>query len=150
MNAGAVMLTDSVYWFFIFPFLTTKDYNLNFVSTIYNLLALYFVYMAFCQLFSKFIYILHLEISSYYFMQMTIDMHTVNLILLLGDTALNCLVFSFELHVIFPYKIIFSSILNFFNLLLQRVPLFRISFFILWTGVFVIFQWILHACMSIW
>jgi len=26
------MLTDCVFWFIIFPFLTVKDYNLNFVS----------------------------------------------------------------------------------------------------------------------
>lgn len=31
-NAGAVMLTDCVFWFIIFPFLTEKDYSLNFVS----------------------------------------------------------------------------------------------------------------------
>uniref|UniRef100_A0A0E0G0L4 Uncharacterized protein n=1 Tax=Oryza nivara TaxID=4536 RepID=A0A0E0G0L4_ORYNI len=30
-NAGAVMLTDCVFWFIIFPFLTVKDYNLNFL-----------------------------------------------------------------------------------------------------------------------
>ncbi|XP_020226929.1 uncharacterized protein LOC109808359 isoform X2 [Cajanus cajan] len=30
MNAGAVMLTDSVYWFIIFPFLTLRDYDFNF------------------------------------------------------------------------------------------------------------------------
>ncbi|KAI4348181.1 hypothetical protein L6164_008935 [Bauhinia variegata] len=83
MNAGAVMLTDCVYWFIIFPFLTIRDYDLSF---------------------------------------MTVNMHTVNIVLLLGDTALNSL----------------------------RIPWFRISFFVLWTGVFVIFQWILHACLSIW
>nr|XP_048327353.1 uncharacterized protein LOC107415294 isoform X4 [Ziziphus jujuba var. spinosa] len=82
MNAGAVMLTDCVYWVVIFPFITIKDYNLNF---------------------------------------MTVNMHTVNAILLLGDTALNCL----------------------------RVPLFRIYFFVLWTSVYVIFQWIAHAFVSI-
>lgn len=32
MNAGAVMLTDFVYWAIIFPFLTIKDYTMNFVS----------------------------------------------------------------------------------------------------------------------
>ncbi|KAL7233325.1 hypothetical protein ACSBR1_017037 [Camellia fascicularis] len=31
MNAGAVMLTDCVFWFIIVPFLAIKDYNLNFV-----------------------------------------------------------------------------------------------------------------------
>ncbi|RVW53078.1 hypothetical protein CK203_080613 [Vitis vinifera] len=31
MNAGAVMLTDCVFWFIIVPFLTIKDYNLNFL-----------------------------------------------------------------------------------------------------------------------
>ncbi|KAK7273533.1 hypothetical protein RIF29_14588 [Crotalaria pallida] len=83
MNAGSVMLTDCVYWFIIFPFLTLKDYDLNF---------------------------------------MTVNMHTLNVILLLGDTALN----SLRLHWI------------------------GISFFVLWTGVYVIFQWIIHACISIW
>ncbi|KAJ7974599.1 UDP-N-acetylglucosamine-N-acetylmuramyl-pyrophosphoryl-undecaprenol N-acetylglucosamine protein [Quillaja saponaria] len=83
INAGAVVLTDSVYWFIVFPFLTIKDYDLNF---------------------------------------MTVNMHTLNAVLLLGDTALNCL----------------------------RVPWFRISFFVLWTGIFVIFQWIIHACVPIW
>ncbi|KAK7330500.1 hypothetical protein VNO77_24695 [Canavalia gladiata] len=29
MNAGAVMLTDCVFWFIIVPFLTVKDYNIN-------------------------------------------------------------------------------------------------------------------------
>ncbi|XP_059451778.1 uncharacterized protein LOC132182526 [Corylus avellana] len=47
-------------------------------------------------------------------------MHTLNAVLLLGDTALNCL----------------------------RVPFYRISFFLLWTGVFVIFQWIIRAFVS--
>ncbi|OAY29721.1 uncharacterized protein LOC110601679 isoform X2 [Manihot esculenta] len=83
MNAGAVMLTDFVYWAIIFPFLTIKDYTMNFL---------------------------------------TVNMHTINAILLLGDTALNCLPF----------------------------PWFRFSYFILWTGAFVIFQWIIHACISIW
>ncbi|KAL5540634.1 hypothetical protein UlMin_043209 [Ulmus minor] len=83
MNAGAVILTDSVYWFVIFPFLTIKDYNFNLL---------------------------------------TASLHTINAILLLGDTVLNCL----------------------------PIPWFRISFFILWTGVFVIFQWTFHACVSIW
>lgn len=32
INAGAVMLTDCVYWLIIFPFLTLRDYDLNFVS----------------------------------------------------------------------------------------------------------------------
>nr|CAD1838359.1 unnamed protein product [Ananas comosus var. bracteatus] len=30
-NAGAVMLTDCVFWFIIFPFLAIKDYDLNFL-----------------------------------------------------------------------------------------------------------------------
>lgn len=83
MTAGAVMLTDSIYWIIIFPFLTMRDYSLDFL---------------------------------------TVDMHTLNAVLLLGDTALNCLPF----------------------------PWFRVSYFILWTGIFVIFQWIVHACVSIW
>lgn len=82
-NAGAVMLTDCVFWFIIFPFLLMKDYDLNFIL---------------------------------------IGMHTVNAIFLLGDTALNSL----------------------------RFPRFRISYFLFWTSGFVIFQWLLHAFVSIW
>ncbi|XP_062006536.1 uncharacterized protein LOC133723670 [Rosa rugosa] len=82
MNAGAVMLTDCIYWFIIFPFLTI-NYNLSLL---------------------------------------TVTMHSVNAVLLLGDAMLNCL----------------------------QVPFVRISLFVLWTGAFVIFQWIIHACVSIW
>ncbi|WJX81341.1 hypothetical protein P8452_64236 [Trifolium repens] len=83
ISAGAVMLTDSIYWIMIFPFLTLRDYDLNF---------------------------------------MTVNMHTVNLVLLFSDAALNCL----------------------------RISWSGMSFFVLWTGVYVIFQWIVHACVSIW
>ncbi|KNA13577.1 hypothetical protein SOVF_115390 [Spinacia oleracea] len=83
MNAGAVMLTDCVFWFIIVPFLATKNYDLNFFI---------------------------------------INMHTINLVFLLGDTALNSL----------------------------RFPWFRIAYFILWTSFYVVFQWVLHACISIW
>lgn len=83
MNAGAVMLTDCVFWFIIAPFLKMKNYDFNFFI---------------------------------------INMHTINLVFLLGDTALNCL----------------------------RFPWFRIAYFILWTSFYVIFQWLLHACITIW
>ncbi|KAK9117189.1 hypothetical protein Sjap_016136 [Stephania japonica] len=83
MAAGAVLLTDFVFWFLIVPFLAIKDYDLNF---------------------------------------MLIGVHSVNAIFLFGDTAFNCL----------------------------RFPWFRIAYFILWTAVFVIFQWIVHGCISLW
>ncbi|XVE83999.1 hypothetical protein DITRI_Ditri16bG0133600 [Diplodiscus trichospermus] len=83
MNAGAVMLTDFVYWSIIYPFFTIRYYDLNL---------------------------------------MTVNMHALNFILLLGDAVLNCL----------------------------RLPWFRISYFILWTDAYVIFLWIIHACVSIW
>ncbi|XP_072961419.1 uncharacterized protein [Typha angustifolia] len=82
-NAGAVMLTDSVFWFIIFPVLAIKDYNLNFTL---------------------------------------IWMHSINAVFLLGDTALNSL----------------------------RFPWFRISYFLLWTAIYVIFQWVIHATIPIW
>ncbi|CAH8337456.1 unnamed protein product [Eruca vesicaria subsp. sativa] len=81
--AGAVLLTDGVFWFIIYPFLTSKDFSLDFFIVI---------------------------------------MHSVNAVFLLGETFLNSL----------------------------RFPLFRISYFVVWTGVFVLFQWIVHACVSFW
>ncbi|KAK8521472.1 hypothetical protein V6N12_005375 [Hibiscus sabdariffa] len=83
MNAGAVLLTDCVFWFIIVPFLAIKDYNLSVLA---------------------------------------INMHTINAVFLLGDTALNCLHF----------------------------PCFRIAYFFLWTVMYLIFQWIVHACVNIW
>ncbi|KAG8076673.1 hypothetical protein GUJ93_ZPchr0006g44841 [Zizania palustris] len=82
-NAGAVMLTDCVFWFIIFPFLTIKDYNLNFLL---------------------------------------IGMHSVNAVFLLGEAALNSL----------------------------RFPWFRIAYFFLWTALYVVFQWIVHASNPLW
>lgn len=83
MCAGAVTLTDSVFWLLIYPFLTDKDYRLHFL---------------------------------------VVCMHSVNAVFLLGETFLNRL----------------------------RFPFFRIAYFALWTCVFVIFQWIIHACISMW
>lgn len=83
MNAGAVMLTDCVFWFVIVPFLEIRDYDLNFLI---------------------------------------VNMHTINAVFLLVDTALNSL----------------------------RFPWFRIGYFFMWTSAYVIFQWILHACVSLW
>ncbi|KAB2031900.1 hypothetical protein ES319_D05G335900v1 [Gossypium barbadense] len=81
--AGAVMLTDSVFWLIIFPFLMPKYRSLNFI---------------------------------------VVCMHSINAVFLIGDTILNCM----------------------------RFPLFRIAYFILWTGAFVIFQWIIHAYVNLW
>ncbi|KAK7293407.1 hypothetical protein RJT34_16272 [Clitoria ternatea] len=63
-----------------------------------------------------------LTLKDYDFSFMTVNMHTLNLVLLLGDAALNCL----------------------------KVHWFGMSFFVLWTSVYVIFQWTIHACVSIW
>ncbi|KAE8023489.1 hypothetical protein FH972_009178 [Carpinus fangiana] len=54
--------------------------------------------------------------------QLIICMHSINAVLLLGETILNCM----------------------------RFPMFRIAYFVLWTAIFVIFQWVIHACVSIW
>ncbi|KAI3467548.1 hypothetical protein Pfo_024211, partial [Paulownia fortunei] len=82
MCAGAVALTDSVFWLIIYPFLTPKDYRLSFL---------------------------------------VVCMHSANAVLLLGDAILNCL----------------------------RFPFFRMAYFVLWTCIYVICQWIIHACVSI-
>ncbi|KAI3795969.1 hypothetical protein L1987_38630 [Smallanthus sonchifolius] len=79
--AGAVGLTDSVFWFIIYPFLTPATYKLSYLN---------------------------------------VSLHSVNIVFLLIDVILNRL----------------------------RFPFFRTAYFVLWTSVFVIFQWILHACVS--
>nr|XP_027099506.1 uncharacterized protein LOC113718787 isoform X3 [Coffea arabica] len=84
--AGAVVLTDIVFWLILFP----KAHRLNFVK------------MCFCPL------------------QFKVCMHSVNAVALFGDVTLNGL----------------------------RFPSFRVAYFILWTSMFVIFQWIIHAFVS--
>ncbi|XP_051116314.1 uncharacterized protein LOC127241348 isoform X2 [Andrographis paniculata] len=83
MCAGAVVLTDLVYWLIIYPFLVARN--------IQNL-----TFLAVC-------------------------MHSVNAVLLLGDAILNRL----------------------------RFPFFRVAYFILFTAVCVIIEWIIHACSSV-
>ncbi|KAL4568352.1 hypothetical protein LXL04_023962 [Taraxacum kok-saghyz] len=83
MIAGAVMLTDSVYWIVIAPFLTIVGYEMGFL---------------------------------------TVFAHSLNLVLLLGDTALNSLCF----------------------------PWFRISYFLLLTSFYVLFEWTIHSFISTW
>ncbi|WVZ06107.1 hypothetical protein V8G54_019453 [Vigna mungo] len=53
---------------------------------------------------------------------MTVNMHTLNVFFLLGDAALNCL----------------------------PVHWSGMSFFVLWTSLYVIFQWTFHAFSWIW
>ncbi|KAI3501781.1 hypothetical protein L1887_29797 [Cichorium endivia] len=82
--AGAVVLTDSVFWFIIYPiYLRPTGYTFNFFD---------------------------------------VCLHSLNVILLLIDVILNRL----------------------------RFPFFRLAYFALWTCIFVIFQWIVHACVSMW
>ncbi|XP_057774558.1 uncharacterized protein LOC130993623 isoform X2 [Salvia miltiorrhiza] len=82
MSAGAVMLTDSVFWLVLYPSLIARGYRLSFLIV--------------CK-------------------------HSVNAIFLLGDAILNRL----------------------------RFPFFRMAYFVLWTCMFVLFQWIIHVCVSI-
>ncbi|XXG53852.1 hypothetical protein AAC387_Pa03g1876 [Persea americana] len=82
--AGAVMLTDIVFWCLIVPFLSIQHFSLNLLMG--------------C-------------------------MHSLNAVFLLLDTALNSMPF----------------------------PWFRMGYFVLWSCIYVIFQWVLHACgYSLW
>ncbi|KAI3720323.1 hypothetical protein L6452_21239 [Arctium lappa] len=60
--------------------------------------------------------------STYNLNFLNVSLHSINAILLLIDVILNRL----------------------------RFPFFRLAYFALWTCTFVIFQWILHACVSMW
>ncbi|KAH9325678.1 hypothetical protein KI387_005856, partial [Taxus chinensis] len=81
--AGAVMMTDIVFWLVIVPFLSSERFALNLLMG---------------------------------------SMHTVNALLLLIDASLNSMNF----------------------------PWFRGAYFVLWTALYVIFQWIIHACGMTW
>ncbi|KAB1216624.1 hypothetical protein CJ030_MR4G007815 [Morella rubra] len=63
-----------------------------------------------------------LAIKDYNLNFLVINMHTINAVFLLGETALNCL----------------------------RFPWFRMGYFCLWTVIYVSFQWIVHACINLW
>ncbi|KAG7570790.1 hypothetical protein ISN45_Aa04g033340 [Arabidopsis thaliana x Arabidopsis arenosa] len=82
-SAGAVVLTDIVFWLVIVPFLSNTRFGLN---------------------------------------TLMICMHTANAGFLLLETVLNSLPF----------------------------PWFRMGYFVLWSCLYVIFQWIIHACGLTW
>ncbi|KAG6487666.1 hypothetical protein ZIOFF_056257 [Zingiber officinale] len=82
-SAGAVVLTDFVFWALLVPLLSVEHFKLDLLMG--------------C-------------------------MHTLNLVFLLLDTALNSLPF----------------------------PWFRMAYFTLWSCIYVIFQWVLHACGFSW
>lgn len=93
----------------------------------------------------------HLKMYLLLLLQLMVCMHSVNAVFLVGDMILNCMVSFYFLSgsttllfVQFPshWMRIFSSF--------QRFPFFRIAYFVLWTAAFVIFQWIIHACVSMW
>lgn len=50
MGAGAAVLTDSIYWTFIFPFLSLQEYEMSFVSfrTIHQEFFLYSIIVKAC------------------------------------------------------------------------------------------------------
>lgn len=81
--AGAVMLTDIVFWCLLVPMRSAIHFKINAITT--------------C-------------------------MHSLNLVFLLLDTFLNRLPF----------------------------PWFRMAYFVLWSCIYVTFQWILHACGFTW
>ncbi|CAI0456206.1 unnamed protein product [Linum tenue] len=81
--AGAVVYTDSIYWFIIFPFLNIADYTVNFVIS-------------------------------------------------------------------FHFRSIISELYMIYFISCQPFHWFRIAYFILYTASFVLFQWAVHACTSIW
>ncbi|CAN8285922.1 unnamed protein product [Cochlearia groenlandica] len=82
-SAGAVVLTDVVFWLVIVPFISNTHLGLN---------------------------------------TLMICMHTTNAGFLLLETVLNSLPF----------------------------PWFRVGYFVLWSCLYVIFQWIIHACGFTW
>ncbi|KAL9360256.1 hypothetical protein Peur_048379 [Populus x canadensis] len=81
--AGAVILTDIIFWCIIVPFLSNTHLGLNALMG--------------C-------------------------MHSLNAVFLLLDTALNSLPF----------------------------PWFRLAYFVQWSCLYVIFQWVIHACGFTW
>ncbi|WVZ71490.1 hypothetical protein U9M48_020075 [Paspalum notatum var. saurae] len=83
VTAGAVVLTDAVFWALIVPFISSAHFSLNAVM---------------------------------------VCIHSLNLVFLLSETALNNLAF----------------------------PWFRMAYFVLWTCLYVIVQWIAHLCGLTW
>ncbi|KAL3648149.1 hypothetical protein CASFOL_009117 [Castilleja foliolosa] len=81
--AGAVVLTDVVFWCLLLPFMTGENFQLTLIIGI---------------------------------------MHSVNAVFLIIETTLNRLPFTW----------------------------FGIVYFVMWSGAYVVFQWVLHACCFTW
>lgn len=91
MGAGAAVLTDSIYWTVIFPFLSLQDYEMSFVS-FYAISSRIFIVKACARLTALSMLHKFCTQSANLCFQMTVNLHTSNLVLLLIDTSLNRLV----------------------------------------------------------
>ncbi|GER48752.1 sterol 4-alpha-methyl-oxidase 2-2, partial [Striga asiatica] len=103
MCAGSVVLTDSVFWVVLYPYIAARRLNFLIVSK-----------------------------------------HSLNAVFLLGDAILNHL----SLKTLFRLLLDLEFEINGINKFLQRFPFFRIAYFVLWTCIYVIFQWIVALSFS--
>ncbi|KAJ9549560.1 hypothetical protein OSB04_022103 [Centaurea solstitialis] len=132
ISAGAVGLTDSVFWFIIYPFLTPASYSLNF-----NRIGVgsYTLIPSFLLCHFEGTFVLSNTVGCYHaFCQR----HSPSC--RCGSESPG------KLHLPKFYPISITVHLCY----LTRFPFFRLAYFGLWTCVFVIFQWILHACVDMW
>ncbi|KAJ8438515.1 LOW QUALITY PROTEIN: hypothetical protein Cgig2_024604 [Carnegiea gigantea] len=109
VSAGAVVLTDVVFWFIMYPFLTAEDLRLHFFN---------------------------------------VCMHSVN-ILILGDALLNCMFCLTALKHAFLALGAYSGYSSLTEcLLLQKFPMFRIAYFMLWTALAIPIHGIVNSIFS--
>ncbi|KAK3224745.1 hypothetical protein Dsin_004607 [Dipteronia sinensis] len=163
MSAGAVLLTDCVFWFIIVPFLEINNYGLNIVSILISIFQSNVYDKLLCFL-SNVKQCVNDDVFPW---QLVINMHTINAVFLLGDAALNCLRFPlFRIAYFFLWTVtfvIFQWILHAFVMLWWPYPFLDLSssYAPLWYfsvalmhipcyGVFALTIKLKHALLSKW
>lgn len=140
MNAGAVLLTDCVFWFIIVPFLEIHDYSLNVVSNLISYIEF------FDSLYKNIWWSIHMiniaagdqhALSQRYFLAWWCCFEFFGKIQTLNNWNIFVLISSWSLS---------DSEVSY----LQSFPCFRIAYFFFWTIAYVIFQWALHSLVHIW
>ncbi|KAK3034662.1 hypothetical protein RJ639_033617 [Escallonia herrerae] len=102
--AGAVMLTDVVFWCLLLPFMLGETFRLTLI--LINSPSCFTI----------------IEIDLVFIWQLIGCMHSLNAVFLLVDSALNSLPF----------------------------PWHGLTYFVLWSFAYIVFQWVVHACGVTW
>ncbi|KAB1202661.1 hypothetical protein CJ030_MR8G012613 [Morella rubra] len=166
--AGAVMLTDLVFWCILLPFLLGEQFSLTLGDGLFEAevhcnndtsnVECFALYNAANQIESVLIGCLHSLNAVFLLLDAALNNLTCAGAVMLTDLVFWCILLPFLLGEQFSLTLLIGCLhsLNAVFLLLDAAlnnlpfPWFGFAYFVLWSCLYVSFQWVLHACGFTW